>query len=327
MESTMTLHASAGNSHALPFNDILQLIDNIPTQSSQYLDKQQLKSSELFTLPQQLGLLDYLAKHMVTWQNRYPAMILKPEIAVFVSRQLVELNNLDDNQSDKTDILVDNLHKGKAMINQVCNLNGYGLKIYDLNSTLPTDDISIEAAMSELETAQVIAISMEAVNSSDLLVLSDLGNHQHISATTLSKALFFNDYQTDKMSDVMLKSLKLHGINHEPLELLRRYGSREIAAMVGCIIAARYQNVPIILDGLSSIVAAAVIYKIRPDGISHCLIGHDYFHETHEFLRKQVGLLSLISLGISVDTGIGAALSINLIKSALQIYNYTEAKI
>ena len=44
--------------------------------------------------------------------------------------------------------------------------------------------------------------------------------------------------------------LKLHASHlNDPLEVLRRFGGREMAAICGAILAARLQRIPVILDG------------------------------------------------------------------------------
>ena len=47
----------------------------------------------------------------------------------------------------------------------------------------------------------------------------------------------------------------------DPLEVLRRVGGREIAAMAGAILAARLQRIPVVLDGY---VATAATLRLWP---------------------------------------------------------------
>ena len=61
----------------------------------------------------------------------------------------------------------------------------------------------------------------------------------------------------------------------DPLEVLRRVGGREIAAIAGAILAARAEKVPVILDGYVATAAAAVLHATRtPAALDHCLLGH-----------------------------------------------------
>jgi nicotinate-nucleotide--dimethylbenzimidazole phosphoribosyltransferase len=249
-------------------------------------------------------------------------MVLKPEIAVFVSNQAVE-NALNADMPTITQNNIQALQAGKHIINQACNVAGCGLKTYDLNTTIPTEDIRTEAAMSDVEATQIMAYSMESVRDSDLLIITELGCHQKIAAQAIIKTLFHDCLPENCIfPDFVNQAVDFHGVYHEPLEVLRRLGSREIAAMVGAIIAARYQNVPIILDGLSAVVAAAVVAKINPNAIHHCLLGHSYDDNIYDFLNKQLGLEPINLLNVTHDAGIGSMVAVQMIKTALAIHNY-----
>ena len=47
----------------------------------------------------------------------------------------------------------------------------------------------------------------------------------------------------------------------DPLEILRRLGGREIAAMAGAIISARLNHIPVVLDGYVACAAAALLLE------------------------------------------------------------------
>ena len=50
----------------------------------------------------------------------------------------------------------------------------------------------------------------------------------------------------------------------DPLEVLRRLGGREIAAMAGAILAARVERMPVLLDGFVVCAAAAILHALDP---------------------------------------------------------------
>ena len=57
----------------------------------------------------------------------------------------------------------------------------------------------------------------------------------------------------------------------DSFDLLRRYGSREIAALIGAIIAARMGRMPVALNGPGALMAAALLYKADKRAVQHCL--------------------------------------------------------
>ncbi|WP_348240353.1 nicotinate-nucleotide--dimethylbenzimidazole phosphoribosyltransferase, partial [Salmonella enterica] len=55
----------------------------------------------------------------------------------------------------------------------------------------------------------------------------------------------------------------------DPLEVMRRLGGREVAAIAGAILAARLERIPVILDGYVVTAAAAILHAIDARSIAH----------------------------------------------------------
>ena len=106
----------------------------------------------------------------------------------------------------------------------------------------------------------------------------------------------------------------------DPLEVLRRLGGREFAAMVGAILAARVEKVPVILDGFAATAAAAVLHRLDPGSIAHCLVSHRAPGAAHARVTKALGLAPLLDLGLIHGEGVGAALGVGVVKSAALIH-------
>ncbi len=107
----------------------------------------------------------------------------------------------------------------------------------------------------------------------------------------------------------------------DPLEVLRRLGGREVAAMAGAILAARMQRVPVVLDGYVVTAAAAVLHALNPAAIDHCLAGHVSAEPAHRRVLEKLGLAPILDLGMRLGEGSGAALSIGVIKAALACHS------
>ena len=118
------------------------------------------------------------------------------------------------------------------------------------------------------------------------------------------------------------EAIDLHGRHAaDPLEALRRLGGREIAAMGGAILAARMQRVPVIVDGFVATAAAAVLYKLAPDTIDHCLFGHVSAEPGHQRALQAMGKVPLLALGMRLGEGTGAALAAAMVKAAVACHN------
>ncbi|MEO1104775.1 MAG: nicotinate-nucleotide--dimethylbenzimidazole phosphoribosyltransferase, partial [Pseudomonadota bacterium] len=102
----------------------------------------------------------------------------------------------------------------------------------------------------------------------------------------------------------------------DPLTLLRRIGGRDVAAMAGAILAARSQNVPVVVDGFVATAAAAAVHAISPDAIAHCLFAHRSAEAGHGRALDRLGARPLLDLDMRLGEGTGAALAIGLMRTA-----------
>ena len=106
----------------------------------------------------------------------------------------------------------------------------------------------------------------------------------------------------------------------DPLEILRRLGGREVAALAGAILAARLQHIPVILDGYVVTAAAAILHAIHPATIDHCVAGHLSADGAHQDVLERLGKIPLLALGMRLGEGTGAALAAGLVKTAAQVH-------
>ncbi|MEP3667715.1 MAG: nicotinate-nucleotide--dimethylbenzimidazole phosphoribosyltransferase, partial [Roseibium sp.] len=107
----------------------------------------------------------------------------------------------------------------------------------------------------------------------------------------------------------------------DPLEILRRVGGREIAAMVGLIIAARLQRVPVIIDGFVTTAAAAVVYAMDPSGLDHCLFAHVSAEAAHRRTLDLMEKSALLDFGMRLGEGSGAAVATGIVKAAAEMHS------
>jgi len=106
----------------------------------------------------------------------------------------------------------------------------------------------------------------------------------------------------------------------QPLEVLRRVGGLEIAAMVGLVLgAARYQ-IPVITDGFISTAAAALAYAVEPRVKEYLFAGHCSREPGHRFLLEYLALDPILTLDMRLGEGTGAVLAMPIIESALRLY-------
>jgi nicotinate-nucleotide--dimethylbenzimidazole phosphoribosyltransferase len=103
----------------------------------------------------------------------------------------------------------------------------------------------------------------------------------------------------------------------DPLEILRRLGGREFAAIAGAVLAARTEKIPVILDGYAAMAAAAVLHRGNPIAIDHCRLASTPVEPAQTKLASLIGLKPLLAFDAGGSGGAGAAIAMMAVKNAL----------
>jgi nicotinate-nucleotide--dimethylbenzimidazole phosphoribosyltransferase len=106
----------------------------------------------------------------------------------------------------------------------------------------------------------------------------------------------------------------------DPLEVLRRLGGREFAAIAGAIMASRSERIPVLLDGYVAVAAAAVLHAVNPDAIGHCLLAGLSGDTGQAKAASRLGLRPLLDLEIA-ESGVAAALAAGLLRAAMSCHS------
>ena len=314
----------------LPFDDFRNLIANLPGPDSRALVDARERDAQLTKPPGALGRLEEIAFWLAAWTGRKPA-VTRPLVAIFAGNHGVTRQRITPFPSDVTKQMVANFSNGGAAINQICATYDLGLKVFDLALDYPTGDITEEAALSERDCAATMAFGMESIaGGTDLLCIGEMGIGNTTIAAAINLALYGGTAEdwvgpgTGSEGELLArkvaavkKAVALHKEHlGDPLEILRRLGGREIAAMAGAILAARMEKIPVILDGYVATCAGAILRAANPSALDHCLIGHVSAEPGHMRAIDKLGKTPLLALGMRLGEGTGAALAAGIVKAA-----------
>ena len=319
---------------ALPFDDIRDLVATMPGPDEEAVAAVRAREAELTKPAGSLGRLEALVEWLAAWQASAPPRVDRPLVAVFAANHGVADKGVSAYPAEVTRQMVDNFAAGGAAINQICLADKIGLKVYELALDAPTPDITEADAFSEADCAATIAYGMEALaDGPDLLCIGEMG----IANTTVAAAIYHALYGgkaadwvgpgtgvageglTRKQEAVGAAARRIGG-EADGLEILRRLGGREIAAMAGAILAARTQRVPVVLDGFVVTAAAAVLHRLAPETIDHCVIGHVSAEPAHARVVDTLGKRPVLDLAMRLGEGTGAALAAGIIRTAARVH-------
>ncbi|MGF1455047.1 MAG: nicotinate-nucleotide--dimethylbenzimidazole phosphoribosyltransferase [Alphaproteobacteria bacterium] len=331
---------------ASPFDDIRNLFKALPPAHEEPVYKVRNRDRTLVKPAGSLGRLEEIVEWLAAWQGKAPPQVLKPQIAVYASNHGVAGRGVSAYPQAVTRQMVDTFAAGGGAVNQLALASGAGLKVFDLALDVPTPDISTAAALSERDCAATMAFGMEAVaQSPDILCLGEMGIGNTTVAAALAHALFggraedwvgrgtgVDDQGVARKRAVVEAAIAFHGTALEdPLEALRRVGGREFAAIAGAILAARISRVPVLLDGFPVTAAAAVLYKIDPRALDHCMAAHVSTEPGHRRLLDLLEKPPVLDLEMRLGEGSGAALALNIVQAAVAVHTgmatFEQAKV
>lgn len=320
----------------LPFDDIRSLLKDLPEADAEAVAACRSREGQLTKPPGALGRLERVSEWLCAWQGQHPPRTERVMVAVFAGNHGVVAQGVAAYPAAVTAQMVANFQADGAAVNQICRTFGLGLKVFELALELPTRDITEDAALDEAACAATMAYGMEAIaNGCDLLCVGEMGIGNTTIAAAICHALYGGAAEDwvgpgtgvdaagiARKADAVRRAVALHrSQTADPLEVLRRLGGRELAAMAGAILAARLQRVPVLLDGYVATAAAAILHAVTPNALDHCLAGHRSAEPAHSKLLALLGKEPLLDLGMRLGEASGAALAAGLVKAAADLHN------
>jgi nicotinate-nucleotide--dimethylbenzimidazole phosphoribosyltransferase len=281
-----------------------------------------------------LGRLEELAAWMAAWQDRHPPRLRRPRVAVFAGNHGVAARGVSAYPAEVTRQMVANFVSGGAAVNQICRSVDADLRVYELSLEAPTADFVSGPAMDDAECARAMAYGMMAVEQGiDLVALGEMGIANTTSASALCLALFGGDAADwtgpgtgvagDRLArkrEAVAAGAALHAGSGDGLELLRRLGGFEFAAIAGAVVAARFARVPVLLDGFAATAAAAALLRVDPGLLDHCQVAHLSAEPAHARLCAAIGMRPILDLGMRLGEASGAALAVGVVRAAVECH-------
>jgi nicotinate-nucleotide--dimethylbenzimidazole phosphoribosyltransferase len=319
----------------LPFDDIRNLLNELPGPDPEAVAKARARDIQLTKPPGALGRIERLAEWLCAWQGHHPPKAERIVVAVFAGNHGVVDQGVAAYPQAVTQQMVANFQNDGAAVNQICKSFGLGLKVFELALEKPTRDITLHAALEEAECAATMAYGMEATEGCDILCIGEMGIGNTTVAAAIAHALLggaaedwvgpgtgVGEDGLRRKADAVRRAVELHRAHlADPLEVLRRLGGREIAAMAGAVLAARLQRIPVIIDGYVATAAAAVLKAMRADALDHCLAGHLSAEPAHRKLLARLEMTPLLDFGMRLGEGSGAAMAAGIVKAAADLHN------
>jgi nicotinate-nucleotide--dimethylbenzimidazole phosphoribosyltransferase len=176
------------------------------------------------------------------------------KLVLFHANNEFEAKSANEIEAARVQKLREGLIEGESALNYLCQSVNCSLQLYELDPDTPVAHKDGADAMSAQEASMALTYGMMSVEQqTECLVAHAFGQGtKDVAARLIEKS------ESDK--------------DTRGLDLLTKYGSREIAALCGALIAARLSGIPAIIDGIVGKAALCVLAQETINSISHCLL-------------------------------------------------------
>jgi nicotinate-nucleotide--dimethylbenzimidazole phosphoribosyltransferase len=312
--------------------EIRLLLADLPEPDNDCVVRTRARECTLTKPDRALGRLEDLTGWLAGWQRRHPPRLARVAARVFAANHGMAARGVSAYPAEVTAQMVENFRAGGAAVNQLCETFGVDLRVLALDLDRPTRDFTLDAALSQAEFGEAFDVGLQqAEEGLDLLCLGEMGIGNTTAAAALAYALYGGRPSAwtgpgtgvagERLSAkraLVQTSVERHVREAEDaLDLLRRLGGRELAAIAGAVVGARLRRIPVLLDGFVCTAAAAPLAVIRSDALDHCRIAHVSPEPGHRLLLRRLGQRPLLDMDMRLGEASGAVLAVGLLRAAL----------
>lgn len=313
------------------------------------------RQGQLTKPPGSLGRLEALAQRLAAMQGSERPSLERIHISVFAADHGVAAEGVSAFPQEVTVAMIANFAHGGAAISVLAAELGARLEVVDVGALkvpaeMPnvicrragagTANFCEGPAMDAAQLAEALAAGREAVaraaaDGAQLFIGGEMGIANTTAASAIAAALLRKEPSAlagpgtgldgtgvSHKAQVIERALARHrDALEDPLEVLRRLGGFEIAALCGAYLSASQQGMPVLIDGFISSVAALVALRLNPAAAPWLLLSHASAEPGHAAVVDAIGEQPLLDLGMRLGEGSGAAVTVPLLRLACALHN------
>lgn len=202
-----------------------------------------------------------------------------------------------------------------------------------------TGNIAKEPAMSREEAVQAILVGVDIIRELkeegyQLFLTGEMGIGNTTTSAACASVLLGQEVERvtgrgaglsskglERKITVIKQALELHKPNKtDAIDVISKIGGLDIAGMVGCYLGAAYYQVPILIDGFISMIAAYLAVLLCKTSKEYMIATHCSAEPASKMLLDILGLQAPLHAGMHLGEGTGAIMGISLLDQAMQVY-------
>lgn len=311
------------------------------------------RQAQLIKPPGALGRLETLAVRLAALQATRLPTADPVHIAVFAGDHGVVAEGVAAFPQSVTAAMLPCFAQGVAAIGVLAKHLAATLDIVNLGTVEPVPDLpgvidarlgagtanlARQAAMDQAQLAGALrqgraAVDRALTRGARLFVGGEMGIGNSTAAAALACALLgeppenlagpgagLDSAGVRRKAEVIRRAITLHGGTADPLELLRRLGGFEIAALTGAFIRCAQEGMPALVDGFIATAAALAAVRINGGTSDWLIYGHRSAEPGHDRILRALGAEPLLDLGLRLGEASGAAAAVPLMRLACALH-------
>lgn len=327
---------------------------NTPSPDESFSQLARQRQDQLIKPTGALGRLEDIACWFASCQRQVIAEKLRPAVTVFAADHGVAAQQVSAYPAAVTQAMLASLANGQAAIAvlarnidalyQVVDVgvnrtSATPQNVFDERVANGTCDLSKQAAMTLNQLEQALSIGAKYADraidlGSTLLIAGEVGIGNTTAAACIIAALTKLDPamivgsgtgldtkgREHKQNIVRQAMQRISGLAAAPFQIMGEVGGFEIAAITGYYLQAARRGIPILLDGYISTAAALVASQLQPTARDWMIASHQSAELGHALALEHLQLKPLLSLGMRLGEGTGAAIAVPVIQAALRLH-------
>ncbi len=298
-----------------------------------------------------LGQLEPLVVQLAGITGQVVPRIAKPLTVIFAADHGVAEDGVSAYGQEVTEEMAVNVAMGSAVSSVLARGAGSDLWLIDVGIRRSvrhpdvrvrkiargTGNIARGPAMTVEELDAALEVGWQTVveavgQGHDLVILGEMGIGNTTAASAMSACLLgvgtadvvgpgtgIGSEALARKSAVIDTALAVNQPNaSDAWDVLRKLGGFDIAALTGAVLAAAAHRVPILLDGMTTGIAALSAVRMAPATRPYLIAGHCSPEPAHQRLLQALDLTPLLNLGLRLGEASGALLALPLVSHALK---------
>lgn len=303
---------------------------------------------------QSLGLLEDAVISLAAMKRGKNIEIAKPCVVVMCADNGVVAEGVTQTSQEVTAVVTKNFTTGATSVCSMAQVAGAKVVPVDIGVSRDVDadglivkkiaygtrNMAVEPAMTREQAVAAIEVGINTVielaqQGYDLFATGEMGIGNTTTSSAITAVLLHKS-----VSEVTGRGAGLSGeglkrkiaairraitVNHpnpdDVLDTVSKVGGFDIAGLIGVFLGGAVMQLPVLIDGFISAVAALCTVRLCPDASGYMLASHVSNEPAGKLLMEELNLHPFLTCRMCLGEGTGAVAAMPILSMACRVYN------